>query len=620
MLSLAPASDLALLAALKKHWGYDGFRERQREAITQVLEGGDCLLVLPTGGGKSLCYQLPAALGNGLVLVISPLIALMDDQVAAARENGLHAIALHSNLDPEAKRATWAALHDPSLDLVYLSPERLSLGDLMPRLAPRLQLIAVDEAHCISHWGHDFRPEYRQLAACCDQVPEVPRMALTATATPQVQDDICQQLGLRQPVQLVGHIDRPNLCYRCLPRQKVVEQVAAVVDRHPKEGGIVYALSRRETERIAAGLNRKGVQAAHYHAGMQAEDRRRVQEAFVAERLDVVVATVAFGMGIDRSNVRFVVHAGLPRSIEHYQQESGRAGRDGLPAECVLLASSADLVLHRKLAMKDQPDPERIRTLDAHLRDIGRFAVSPICRHQLLCQHFGQERLSSEHGCNACDVCLGETAALPADEALLTAQKILSGVWRCQQRFGIRHVCDVLQGRDTEKIRRLRHDQLSVHGILRVDDANLRTWCDQLMVQGHLLISEQDGFPLAQLTNSGVSLCKGQGTVRLSRPIATKKSKRPAAEVPGWVGVDQSCFERLRGLRRLIADAIGKPPYVVFADSTLRDLARLRPGNDNEMRGVKGVGEQKLQRYGEAFQACIAGENAEDAFQYFGVE
>lgn len=615
-----------LLAVLKRHWGYDSFRPLQEEAVRQVLDGGDCLIVLPTGGGKSLCYQLPAAASPGLALVVSPLIALMDDQVAAARENGLRAAALHSNLDASAKTHTRQALNGGELDLLYVSPERLSMGDLLPQLRPQLRLAAIDEAHCISHWGHDFRPEYRMLAQILDQVPEVPRLALTATATPQVQADICQMLRLRQPRELVGHIDRANLRYRCWPRKNAVQQIQSLIDEHPKEGGIVYALTRRETERIAGKLQQLGINAAFYHAGMAPAQRAAVQREFLAEHIDVVCATVAFGMGIDRSNVRFVVHAGLPRSIEHYQQESGRAGRDGLPADCVLLASAGDLTRHRQLAHKDGGlTEERSRALEAQLRDIGRFAHSPVCRHQLLCQHFGQDyQPPSAAGCGACDVCLGETGVLPDAEALLIAQKILSAVWRLRNRYGILHVVKVLRGLTDDKIRRGAHDTLSVYGILREhDDNTVKTWIDQLIVQNLCCIDESSGYPLLCLTDSGVALCKGTGTVRLGQAqrspakAARDGSSRSDGSAPEWTGVDRPCYDRLRALRRLIAEEIGKPPYIVFSDTTLRELARIKPANDEELLDIKGIGETKRARFGPAFLTAIQGADADVALLDF---
>jgi ATP-dependent DNA helicase RecQ len=499
----------------------------------------------------------------------------------------------------------------------------------MERIAPRLGLVAVDEAHCVSHWGHDFRPEYRQLAPLFETVAAIPRLALTATATPQVQEDILEQLGLRSPVRLVGHPDRPNLVYRAAPRTDGTAQVLRAVARHRGEGGIVYALRRRDTERLAEALQKAGVDARAYHAGLGPAERARVQEDFVNERLAVVVATIAFGMGIDRSNVRFVVHASLPKSLEHYQQESGRAGRDGLPAECVLLASAADLVLHRQLAEMDGPlPPERRVALDRQLAAIGRFAVAPVCRHRILAEHFGHALGEKAGGCGACDVCLGETAELPPEEALVTAQKIVSAVWRCGNRFGVGHVVEVLRGGRSEKIARLGHDRLSVHGLLAAaPERAVRSWIDQLVVQGLLEVVEVERLPILRFTEAGRALCAGEGTVRLGRfeeaPARSKKERgragRDAARRAGAAAADveytteqEDLFERLRVLRRRLAVAQGVPPYVVFSDASLRDMTLLLPRDAEGFRLVKGVGEQKLARYGAVFLTVLGGDAPED--------
>ena len=624
------------LVALRKHWGYDVFRPLQAEAVAAAMAKVDSLIVLPTGGGKSLCYQVPAACGAGLVLVVSPLIALMDDQVAAAREAGLEAGALHTHVDAREKSRLRDLAATGRLDLLYVSPERLCVGDLMRELGSRLALIAVDEAHCVSHWGHDFRPEYRQLRPILDQAPKVPRMGLTATATPQVQDDICIQLGLRVPRRMVGHVDRPNLVYRSLPRLNGTKQVIEVIKRHPDEGGIVYAQTRKEVERLAEALKKEGVQCAPYHAGLPAEVRAKVQSAFVAERLDVVVATIAFGMGIDRSNVRYVIHANNPKSIEHYQQEAGRAGRDGLPAECVLLASAADLVTHRQLALKDGPlSPDRAKVLERALRDIGRFAVAPICRHRLLTEHFGQPYpppaaepdvttalapRTTDLSCGACDVCLGETTELSKDAALVIAQKIISAAWRLNGRFGAGMVVDVLMGKATDKIARAGNDRLTVFGLLKDQpEGSVRAWIDQLAVQGFLAVVEDGMYSFLTMTEAGKALCKGEGQVRLGRFVEgpTRKSSsgraakgEAAAELTAG---DRPLFERLRTLRRQLADQLGVPPYVVFTDVTLRALAAERPHTLDAMRGIKGIGETKLARYGKLFLPVIAGRDAPEA-------
>ena len=611
--------------ALRKRWGYDSFKPLQREAVEAALSGRDCLVVLPTGGGKSLCYQLPAAMGRGLVLVVSPLIALMDDQVAAAREVGLAADALHSNLETNHRGQAYRRLAAGETEILYVSPERLLVGDLLEGLSPRLVLIAVDEAHCVSHWGHEFRPEYRRLAEVLERFPEAARMALTATATPAVQEDVCAQLTLRGPARLIGHPDRANLVYRAFPRRDLLGQVRDVVRRHPGEGGIVYAQTRKEVERLAAGLSREGISCAAYHAGLSADHRRRAQEDFVNERLDVIVATVAFGMGIDRSNVRYVVHANTPRSVEHYQQESGRSGRDGLPAECVLLFAASDLAVHRSLAQRDGGlAPERQRALERQLREIGRYAVAPVCRHRLLAEHFGApyppEGVSRNgEDCGACDVCLGETKSLSAAEALLTAKKVLSGAWRADGRFGTGYVVQLLLGRADERMKRSGHDTLEVFGLLKESgEAAVRSWIDQLIVQGSLEVVEEQGYPLLRITESGKGLCRDGGTVRLGvpSPPAARAGKKPKAFGKGaslGLSPDEELFERLRGLRRLLSERQGVPPYVVFHDSALVEMAAVKPRTLDALLGVKGVGERKLERYGAAFLKVISGQPPESA-------
>jgi len=613
----------AVLEILKKHWGFAAFRSLQREAVEAALAGRDVLLVLPTGGGKSLCYQLPAICGRALVLVVSPLIALMDDQVAGAREAGLRAAALHSNLSEERRRRAFGEAARGDLEILYVSPERLAVGDLIDVLAPRLGLIAVDEAHCVSHWGHDFRPEYRQLAPLFGRVPAAGRMALTATATPQVQEDICTQLGLRSPLRLVGHPDRPNLVYRAHPRAEGARQILDVVRRYPGQGGIVYALTRKDTERIAEALQKAGVDARPYHAGMDPADRARVQDDFVNERLQVVAATIAFGMGIDRSNVRFVIHAQLPRSLEHYQQESGRAGRDGLPAECVLLASAGDLFRHKRMAQLDGPlAPERRVALERQLADIGRFAVAPVCRHRILVEHFGFDLEQGPAGCGACDVCLGETSALPAADALVVARKIISAAWRCGNSFGAAHVAEVLRGGGSEKVRRFGHEKLSVFGLLAsVPEGAVRSWIDQLIIQGYLEIRDKEGFPLLAMTETGRTLCHEEGAVRLGRfeeraragkaKTSGKAARAAHEETLGTEGA--ALFERLRALRRLIAERLQVPPYVVFSDATLRDLVLVHPRDAAGLLQVKGIGEHKRERYGAPFLALLAGAEPEAA-------
>jgi len=611
---------------LKKKWGYDTFKPLQKEAIEAALTGRDCLVVLPTGGGKSLCYQMPAAMGKGLVLVVSPLIALMDDQVAAAREAGLEADALHSNLKAAHRGAAWKRLTEGKTQLLYVSPERLLAGDILNEISGRLMLVAVDEAHCVSHWGHEFRPEYRRLTEALDQFPKAARMALTATATPVVQDDIRAQLGLRSPEILIGHPDRPNLIYRAFARRDQFKQVLEVARRHPGEGGIVYAQTRKDVERLAAKLREEGVSSAPYHAGLSGEERRSAQDDFVNERLDVIVATIAFGMGIDRSNVRYVVHANTPRSVEHYQQESGRAGRDGLPAECALFFAASDLATHRYLAKKDANlTPERERAIERQLRDIGRYAVSPLCRHRLLTEHFGAPYpaqiapveagvlADAGHGCGACDVCLGETKGLSDEEALLTAKKVLSAAWRAEGRYGTGYVVNLLLGRVNDRMAGNGHDKLQVFGLLKDSgEASIRSWIDQLIVQDLLEVTEDGEYPLLRITEAGRGLCNGRGAVLLGMPVppkvkGKKKSKALKRAASTFLQGDEELFEKLRALRRAIADKAGIPPYIIFHDSVLIEMAASKPQTLDDLSGIKGIGDKKLEKYGRLFLDIISG-------------
>lgn len=572
------------------------------------------MVLLPTGGGKSLCYQLPALLKQRLVVVISPLISLMDDQVQSAQQAGIRAEALHSQLNENHRRKVYAKLKNLELDLLYLSPERLSIGDIItPELD--IQLIAIDEAHCISQWGHDFRPEYRQLGEIVSSFPHIPRMALTATATPQVQTDILSQLNLRDPKILTGYVDRPNLIYRSIPRDKLQQQLLSLVSKHPNESGIVYAQTRKNVESIAKKLKEKGVKCEAYHAGLPASIRTQVQDNFINENLDVVVATLAFGMGIDRSNVRYVIHANLPKSIEHYQQEAGRAGRDGLPASCYLLHHYSDIVTHRHLAQSSYPlGEQRKRQLEKQLKSISRYAWAPICRHEILVTHFGQnwpppDDPSKSEGCGACDVCLGETKELPQEEALIIAQKIISAVYRSGSQFGAGHVIDILKGKENTKVQQYGHHQLSVFAIMKdTPEVALRTWMDQLILQKFLEMDDSTGYPIIKTTTKGIDLCKQGGPLRLSEmdltQVKSSSRKSPKSDVD-WEGVDQSLFQELRSLRKQLAEESGQPPYIIFSDESLRAMARSKPQNRLEFLQVKGVGEKKMALYGMTFMDCI---------------
>jgi ATP-dependent DNA helicase RecQ len=511
-------------------------------------------------------------------------------------------------------------LRQGALRLLFLSPERLVSGDIYRVLQQiDVRTFAIDEAHCISHWGHDFRPEYRQLNRLREFFPRASVHGYTATATEQVRQDIINQLGLRDPVVLVGNFDRPNLTYRVVARHDMLKQVLEVLDRHRGEAGIIYCLRRRDVDDLFAALKEKKFSVLPYHAGMTGEQRQEAQEAFRAEKVDVVVATVAFGMGIDRSNVRFVLHTAMPKSLEHYQQETGRAGRDGLEAECVLLHSGGDFLTFRSIVVKSaaeaNADPSFVTNAIKHLEDIDRYCRGAVCRHKALVQYFGQsyaapipplEAGAAEGACNACDLCLGDTEEVA--DAVVVAQKILSCVARVKERFGIGHVVAVLRGQNTDNIRKWKHDQLTTFGLLKeYGQRDLRDWVYQLIGQG-VLVQAGDEYPILQLNPASWELMRGQRTVRLVQPVRRKKGEKPkkskAAEV-SWEGVDQELFEALRALRKEVAAERQVPPYVVFHDTTLREMARLRPSTLDRMRQLYGMSDTKLRDLGPRFLAVV---------------
>ncbi|MDB5100034.1 MAG: recQ [Cyanobacteria bacterium RYN_339] len=597
-----------LIALLMKHWGYPAFLPNQAEAVDNVLAGQDSLVILPTGGGKSMCYQLPALALPGTAIVVSPLLSLMKDQVDALTASGVPAGALNSSLSAEERRDVTQRLRQGELKLLYVSPEGLATPYMVETLRDvAVSFIAVDEAHCVSQWGHDYRADYRNLGALRQWFPDVAMHGFTATATEAVRQDVIASLGLRQTAVVVGSFDRPNLTYRATYRRDLMAQLEQVLERHKGEAGIVYCISRAEVEQVAAALSKRGHKALPYHAGLGAEVRRKHQEAFANEQVDLIVATVAFGMGIDRSNVRFVAHAGLPRSIENYQQEAGRAGRDRLDAECILFFGGQDLMAWKRIL--GAPATEYDRAALEKLNEVYRFARSLTCRHRFLVSYFGEDYPHAN--CGACDVCFGEHAEL--DEAVLMSQKILSCVARVRESFGGRHVAEVLKGAKHAKILQHGHDQLSTHGLLAEYHLNdIGDWIDQLVMQGFLV--REGEWQVLHLTESGRRLMRGDDNVRLSAPRAVDKPKKAKRTGGGGVelaGPEEELFQALRAWRRELASERGVPPYVILTDATLVELARERPASHVALMGIKGIGESKARAFGEQLLVLLADHSAE---------
>jgi ATP-dependent DNA helicase RecQ len=594
-----------ILDAVRRYWGYDSLRPLQEEAIVAGLDGRDSLVVLPTGGGKSLCYQVPPLLAGRTDIVVSPLIALMKDQSDGLRRCGYPAAALHSNMTLAELREAEGQAAAGNVRLLFVAPERLVTPRFMSLLERlNVRTFAIDEAHCISHWGHDFRPEYRQLAILKQRFPKASLHAYTATATPRVRQDIVEQLRLADPAVLIGVFDRPNLTYRVLPKIDVYAQTLEVVQRHKGQAVIVYCISRRDTEQMAEWLVQNKIRAAHYHAGMDADYRRGTQDAFAEDKLEVIVATVAFGMGIDRGDVRCVMHAGLPKSLEHYQQETGRAGRDGLPAECVLLYSVADAMKWEAIIGKSAEEANAPVEVSMAARELLRrmqaFANMAVCRHRAISEHFGQEYPSN--GCGACDICLDEAETVP--DATVVAQKIISCVARVEERFGAGHVVDVLRGGNTEMIQKCRHAQLSTYGLLKDTDRKALTNLVYQLVDQGLLERTPDEFPVLKLNAASWQVLRGEKQVRLIKPTAAGP-KRTKSDVESWEGVDSNLFESVRELRRGLAEKERVPAYIIFGDATLCELARLRPTKLENFSSIRGVGQKKLSDYGAVFTEHI---------------
>lgn len=589
------------LEVLHSAFGYQSFRKGQEEAINAALNGQDALVVMATGNGKSLCYQIPALCFDGLTLVISPLISLMKDQVDQLQANGIEADFLNSSQTLQQQQQVQNKLISGQLKLLYVSPEKVMTNGFFQLISyTKVSFIAIDEAHCISQWGHDFRPEYTQLGGLKSSFPDAPIMALTATADYATRQDILTHLKLQNPLQYIGSFDRPNIRYTLEEKFKPMEQLTRFVLAQKGKSGIIYCNSRSKVERIAESLRSKGVPAAAYHAGMETAQRERVQQDFQRDNVQVVVATIAFGMGINKSNVRFVTHFDLPRSIESYYQETGRAGRDDLPAEAVLFYEPADYAWLQKMLLEKPETPQR--QIEQHkLEAIGEFAESQTCRRLVLLNYFGEHRQTP---CNNCDICLDPPKKY---DGLMDAQKVMSTIYRVGQCFGAQYIIGVLRGMHNQKIIERGHDKLSVYGIGK--DKNKEHWQSVIRQLIHLGFVQQvigEFNATLRLTESAKPILKGEVPLELAMPrisAITKITHSPQRNaVPNY---DKDLFARLRFLRKQIADKENIPPYIVFNDATLQEMAQYMPTSKTEMLQINGVGAIKLERFAQPFMALI---------------
>jgi len=611
LLSGAGEPDLAGL--LKRFFGYESFRPLQEEVMRDALAGHDTFVLMPTGGGKSLCYQLPALAKGGLTIVISPLIALMKDQVDALHEAGVAATFLNSTLNADEARRRLAGLYNGEYRLLYVAPERLVLPEMLERLAEwQPWLIAIDEAHCISEWGHDFRPEYRQIAELRGRFPKTPLMALTATATERVRADIVSQLKLREPKRYVASFNRANLTYRVIPRNQPLRQVLDVAKRHDGESGIVYCGTRNGTERLAKRLGEQGIRAVPYHAGLDADVRAKNQEAFIRDEVQIVCATIAFGMGIDKPDVRFVIHHDLPKNIEGYYQETGRAGRDGLPADCVLLFNASDVA--KQTGFIEEKTDEHERTVARQLlQQMVHFAETSDCRRRSLLDYFSEA--FTDKNCGACDNCLDPKETFDGTEA---AQKFLACLFRIHEKsgfgFGLNHAVGVLTGADTEAIRKWGHDKISTYGI--GDEFGRDEWKAigrELMRLGYARLTP-GRMSVVELTQDGREWLRSKEPLELTRPVVAKptsRERRSRSDRAGEIECDEILFERLRELRHELAAKEGVPAYIIFGDVSLREMARDCPATMEVFGLISGVGEKKKDNFGKLFISEIAAYLAE---------
>ena len=589
---------------LKDVFGYDSFRGRQGAIIERVASGGDALVLMPTGGGKSLCFQVPALLRDGLAVVVSPLIALMDDQVATLEELGVAAVALNSTLEAEQQRDIAARIRRGEIKMLYLAPERL----VQPRMLDFLQqlqiaLFAIDEAHCVSQWGHDFRPEYLQLGQLAELFPQVPRIALTATADMRTREEIVNRLHLQDAERFLSSFDRPNIFYRIVPKEQPRKQLLAFLAARKGDAGIVYCLSRKKVEEVAGFLTEQGFPALPYHAGLPAELRAYNQKRFLNEEGLIMVATIAFGMGIDKPNVRFVAHLDLPKSLEAYYQETGRAGRDGLPADAWMAYGLQDMIFLKQMLANSEGD-ERHKRVEQHKLDaMLALCEETRCRRQVLLAYFDEEL---PQPCGHCDNC---TDGVQTWDATEPARQALSAIYRSGQRYGVGHLVDILLGRDNEKMRGLGHQHLSVFGVgSALSEGEWRSLFRQLVARG-LADVDLEGFGGLRLSDSCRPLLRGEVTLLLRRDLKPQQSAKASGSAARQLvrGDEREQWEALRALRKRLAEEHAVPPYVIFPDATLLEMLRSKPTTMAEMARVSGVGARKLERYGEAFLDVLAG-------------
>lgn len=581
------------LTVLKDCFGYDSFRDPQQEIIDDVISGKDVLVLMPTGGGKSLCYQIPSIVRKGVGIVVSPLIALMEDQVAALKLQGVRAAYYNSSLSSEEARNVLAELHQDELDLLYIAPERLINAGFLERLTQcNIALFAIDEAHCISQWGHDFRPEYAALGLLKTHFPTIPIIALTATADKQTREDIVIKLNY-QPKKFVASFNRPNIYYKVVAKTNAIKQLSQFLQSDVQQSGIIYCGTRTAVERLAEKLQDLGFKARAYHAGLPHKERREVQNLFRYDRIDIVVATIAFGMGIDKPNVRFVVHYDLPKNIEGYYQETGRAGRDGLPALALLLYDPADSARLRSWII-NTPLEEQRRVENSKLNHMLAFAEASNCRRQILLRYFDEP---CETQCKYCDVCDNPPQTM---DATVDAQKILSCIYRLKQSFGLTHTIDVLRGAANDKIKQFGHEQLSTFGIGKDKSANYWKQLAWQLIHKDYCLQDMGHFNVLRLTQKAIPLLRGEESISLTIPnndLKESKKKEKNYAKPA----SNPLFEVLRSLRRKLADEKNKPSFLIFSDATLHEMAKQRPKNTTQLLGISGVGQHKLAHYGAPF-------------------